>query len=346
MISTICGKSSSCLMIVQLLRSLQSVISELNVADFRSIVFCFRFGEKMTNGLSLSEFNQDIFEKVTVHAAVDIASNITGIDLFWSMSGLQEVVGNRGSLGTCLSFTDCGNFQSNLDGRALDIKPALRQICRYPSQLKCVQVYADLPHRKPTSRFHPVSGMIIGGMCFARPTVDAFRRDAASFLSTLESNWSLMRKSSCRFEMVTELNVTGNIVHATDCIDVSKLVSLLQEKPLLVPVPSETLASVRELGLWITKEMHEALSNFQRTGNVHATWHSYQMELASEKLLWGHLLLPRSSGYSVNLGPGLLSPSRSLTDHLGFLALEASTSCMHYEDCIPAYCIWTQSEIV
>lgn len=56
-------------------------------------------------------------------------------------SGLQELIGLRCVLSTCLSLTDCGNFPSNLDGRPMDIKNGLRRfvafrtvcstLCRY-----------------------------------------------------------------------------------------------------------------------------------------------------------------------------------------------------------------------
>lgn len=72
------------------------------------------------------------------------------------------------------------------------------------------------------------------------------------------------------------------------------------------------------------KELRELLEGFQKTGNVLTTWQSYQLELASEKLLWGKPLCSRSTTYSVNLGPGALGPSRSLTDQFGFLSLEAT----------------------
>lgn len=79
---------------------------------------------------------------------------------------------------------------------------------------------------------------------------------------------------------------------------------------------------------------------------MRATWQSYQLELASEKLLWGKPLCGRSSSYSINLGPGALGPSRSSTDHFGFLSFEVYSTCMQNEYSIPPQEIWTTSEVI
>ena len=92
--------------------------------------------------------------------------------------------------------------------------------------------------------------------------------------------------------------------------------------------------------------MAETLSKFKKTGNVSAIWRAFQLEIAELKLLWGRPLTFRSNQYAVNLGPGILLPSRSVTDYLGFLALEDSTACMESEKSIPPPCIWTNSEVM
>lgn len=118
----------------------------------------------MTDGLPLSDFNREEICRSTVHAAIDIFTD-GEVDLLWSTSGLQELIGLRGVLSTCLSLTDCGNFQSNLDGRPMDIKNGLRKVCRFPDQLRFVQLYADIPHRQPNCRFHPVSALALVEVC-------------------------------------------------------------------------------------------------------------------------------------------------------------------------------------
>lgn len=163
----------------------------------------------------------------------------------------------------------------------MDIKNGLRKVCRFPDQLRFVQLYAVIPHRQPNCRFHPVSACIGGGMCFPRPTAEAFLRDAEHYISTLESNWVLMRKSACRLEFVVEQNTAlSDNLHALDFFDLINLEQLLESMPLLPPLPPQTLSCIRQLGLWMCKELRELLEGFQKTGNVLTTWQSYQLELA------------------------------------------------------------------
>jgi len=125
------------------LRLLQEVIDSLsNPYGFKKIIFSFRFGEKLSECMMLTEYDCN---EIRVY----------DIDLLWSRAGLQSLVGERGTLTTCLSFVDCGNFQTNLDGRIIDISPLLRSVCNYPFRLRFLQLYADIPHLKPNTRFHP-----------------------------------------------------------------------------------------------------------------------------------------------------------------------------------------------
>ena len=82
------------------------------------------------------------------------------IKLFWSKQGLEAIVRGRGTLITAYSFSKCGNYQSNLDGKLLRISPGLRSVCRQHESLIFVQLYADTPHVYPLCRFHPVSAGI------------------------------------------------------------------------------------------------------------------------------------------------------------------------------------------
>lgn len=326
----------------KLLAAVQSAVSKIAVQHFKPVVFCFRFGEKMTAGISLSDFRADCIEKVTVHAAVDIACNTDGIELLWSRGGIQEVVGCRGTLSPCLSLFDCGNFQSNLDGKAMDIKPELRRVFCSPGKVTFVQLYADLPHMRPQTRVHPVSGIIAGGLCFPTNMALAFRRDAKKYISVMANNFGLLRSSTCRLEGVCELSEYPDIVKGSDLIDVNRLASLLGQKSLLAPIPSATLSCIRAVGLWLCEELSDMLS-YNTTGNVRATWRAFQCELAVEKMLWGHPLSQYIGRYSINLGPGVVRPSRSRTDELGFLALEEPTTCMATEYSIPPTSIWVAS---
>ena len=312
---------------------------------FKPIVFCFRFGEKMLQGLSLNMFNLDEIMSATVHEGTDISS-VYGIDLFWSMVGIQRLTGSRGVLSTCLLFKDCANFQSNLDGRLIDVKPQLFRLCRHPELLRFVQFYADVPHRNPKTRFHPVSGCIAGGMAFTKQTIDAFYKDAKRYISALRSNWTLMNESTCRLEVVVELQEIKDTIMPNDCIDINHIKRLLEIEPLLVPFPKSVIMKIQDVGMWLTQQLEKELTIDKKSGNLSAIWRSYQLELAEEKLLWGKPLTVRSNTYSVNLGPGVLETSRSLTDYLGFLALEESTACMENENTLPPTGIWTNSDLM
>lgn len=328
-----------------ILGALQDSIEECRPdGDCEVILFCFRFGEKMTSGVSLKEFCHKEIHKVTVHSAIDLFSE--DIDLFWSTVGLQAVVGCRGVLSTCVSFSDCGNYQSNIDGRAMDISKGLRSICHHPEKLRFLQLYADIAHHRPRTRFHPVSGSIAGGMVFPKQTSTAFKRDAEQYISSLQTNFYLMKRSTCRIECVTELTELKELVMANDCLDVKHAFTLLEQQPLLVPFPKGIMKYIQEVGLWLTSELTGLLENFSSTGNIGAIWQAFQLELAAEKMIWGHPLCFLSHLYSVNLGPGKLEPSRSITDQLGFLALDRWTACMASEDSLPPCSIWTGSEML
>ena len=327
-----------------ILNEFQKSIEEAEIDNhFEIISFCFRFGDKATDGVSLNHFKREHIKRVTIHCAVDISSD--EIELMWSRAGVQEIVGERGVLNSCLSFRDCVCYQSNLDGRLMDISPELRQIVQQPDKLRFVQLYVDTPHRRPNTRYNPVSGCIAGGMVFPKSTADAFVRDAKKYISTLNSNFTLMNNASCRIEFVCEIEPKDRIL-ATDCLYMEKIDRILRTHPMLVPFEKGTNRIIQTVGFWITKSLIEFLDQFSATGNIEGIWKSFQLELAAEKILWGYPLSFRSHLYSVGLGPGKLNPSFSLTDQLGFLALNAWSSSMGSEDSIPPCEIWTKSPLI
>lgn len=328
-----------------ILATLQSAIDEYRALDEMDVIlFCFRFGEKASGGVSLIGFDRNEIKRITIHSAINIQSEY--MELLWSSCGLQSIVGSRGVLRSCLSFVDCANYQSNLDGRMIDISRLLRSVFYHPNSLQFVQLYADLPHAKPCTRYHPVSGSIVGGLIYPKQTSLAYKRDAERYISSLECNFNFMHNSSCRLEGVTELVEWKETVTAEDSLNVDKVFVMLEQQPLLVPFPIGMTRCVKEMGLWICGELKSLLENFSCTGNINATWRAFQLELAAEKVLWGSPVCLKSLNYSVNLGPGKLEPTRSLCDHLGFLALERWTACMAFEDSVPWHGIWTASELI
>lgn len=76
-----------------ILSAVQEVLDSFTDNHFSFIVFCFRFGEKMSGGLDLRCFKSAQVKKMTVHSPVNITSDVDDIDLMWS-SGIWN---SRGS---------------------------------------------------------------------------------------------------------------------------------------------------------------------------------------------------------------------------------------------------------
>lgn len=339
----------------KVLSLLQSSLDSVDVAvqGMKKMVFSFRFGEKYPHDIVLPIRSYDCVVDVTVHVGLSIRASFSTDDveaiemsLFWSRVGLQEIVGRRGTLTTAFSFRECANFQSNIDGRAMDVAGVLRQVCTYPDQLRFVQLYADMPHRRPKVRFHPVSGAvcILDGVLKNRRGLDT---DAESYLSEMSSNVEQVTGSRCRIEMVMSLPKNCTLVNPPSLLQMSRVSAMLEKHPLLVPFLHPSFSGIlRSVGLSLVNELRYDYATCKGTGNSEAVWNAYQRELALEKLLWGHPFCISSRLFSVNLGPGLEFPSRSETDRMGFLTLSESTVCCTDEFSSPPVCIYSRSEIV
>lgn len=64
--------------------------------------------------------------------------------VMWSRSGLEEWVGDRGALFPALGMSETANFQSNLDGRRVDVCRELLEVL----------------HDGEESVKHPVNGVV------------------------------------------------------------------------------------------------------------------------------------------------------------------------------------------
>lgn len=118
--------------------------------------------------------NSAAVSRVCVHAGVSVEGILEDDILLWSRMGIKSLIGKRGSFTTACSFYECANFQSNLDGKALDISGELRRVCVFAEKVHFVQLYADMPHCYPKCRYHRVSAAIILG--------SALIRDANTFI--------------------------------------------------------------------------------------------------------------------------------------------------------------------
>lgn len=339
------------------LQALQSSIDGIDMLlnEFRTIIITFRFGDKCNTEVPLPIADTNAVRCVSVHVGLEIGASYPKIDvnvqgqvwdLLWCREGVQLLVGCRGSICKTFSFTECINYQSNLDGRTLDINPDLKAVCSCPESLRFVQFYGDIPHRYPKCRMHAVSAAIIipTGIHKSRSIVD---RDAKTYISEVENNFSNLQRCKCRLEFVVCLPDVCNTVNAYDLIDMAKVRKLLHRYQLLAPFRHpEFSGHLRGIGLYLVSVLANLFDKFKGTGESNAVWRAYQNELAIEKLLWGRPLCSKSRIYAINLGPGVDYASRSQTDSLGFLSLVESTSCCVDEFTTPPLSIYSGSQCV
>lgn len=335
------------------LRVFDDALDEMDIAtsEVEKILFSFRFGDKCQKSLKLPIARQESVNKITAHVAVSVSARAPAleveypIELFWSKQGLGDV-GKRGNLVTAYSFSECGNYQSNLDGKMLDISPDLRAVCAHPESLYFVQLYADTPHLYPQCRFHPVSAgiFLLDGIMKQRTQVD---KDAEIYIQEMRNNFEQLSDITCRLEFVVKIPDVPDSIDSNALINENKLRLLLQKYPLLVPFSHEHFINcLRVIGLHLTNRLDNMFRESRGTGNSKAVWESFQYELAVEKILYGHPLCPISRIYSINLGPGIDCPSRSKTDSDGFLSLDNFYSCCVDEYTHPPISVYSKSECI
>lgn len=332
---------------VDILQMLQECIdSTVTPQGFRSIVFSYRFGEKNRERVHLPIRDLSSVVKVCVHVGISIEPCLESESLFWSRMGIKSVIGRRGTLTTACGFYECANFQTNLDGSQMDISAALRSISKIPERVHFFQLYADLPHRYPKTRYHPVSAAIIIGAGL-RAHTESLIEDAESYISEALSNFMKLTNSVCRLEYVMALPVTTQSVAAGDFISMNNLYQVLHDHPLIVPFSDNYFIDcLKIIGNHLCHTLKLLLDQYKGTSCGMSVWQAYQYELTIEKLLWGHPLNFISNTYAVNLGPGIGIPSRSATDQFGFLKLEHKFSCCMDERSMPPVKIFSQNKCV
>ena len=337
-----------------ILRVLDDALDAMDIAttEVEKIIFSFRFGDRCKTPLNLPIARQASVKKITTHIAVSVSAKAPTpkveypIELFWSKQGLEAIVGGRGNLITAYSFSECGNYQSNLDGKLLRISPDLRSVCTHQEGFQFVQLYADTPHIYPHCRFHPVSAgiFLIDGIMKQRTQVD---KDAVSYIQEIRNNFEQLSGIECRLEFVVELSDVPHSISSETLISEEKLRLLFEKYPLLVPFSHEHFINrLRVIGHYLTNKLDKAFQESRGTGESRAVWESFQCELAVEKILYGHPLCHLARIYSINLGPGVDYPSRSKTDGLGFLSFEDTYSCCVDEYSHPPIAVYSKSECI
>lgn len=331
-----------------ILKAFQNALESTEFVDsaFHPIIFSFRFGEKCKGRIELPIFDINAVDDICIHAGICVSSYFH--DLFWCRNGVNEVIGERGRLSSAYSFFECVNFQSNLDRRLLDITGLLRSVCLFPEHLRFIQLYSDLPHRRPQTAFHPITGSVImiEGILPAH-SQQKLIKEADEYLSELKSNFYQVRNGNCRLEFVVCLPSVMTNVIAVDVVNIESLYEMLQHHAMIAPFSKindlRVIDCLREVGLYLHSKLKEIFDTKKGTGDSWAVWQAYQYELAAEKLLWGHPFFGSSRIYAINLGPGLEYPTRSLTDQMGFICLENCFSCCWNEMSTPPLNIFTKN---
>ena len=103
---------------------------------------------------------------------------------------------------TSLSLFEACNWQSNLDGRALDIPQLLRCLCSI-GNIRFMQFYTDTTHRKYEGKLYSVSGFIVSGVLLSPQIQNAFSEDSERFIGVMRENCELLQNLRCRIETVS-----------------------------------------------------------------------------------------------------------------------------------------------
>ena len=323
----------------------QNALEKIDLLNgYKSILFAFRFGERSSAPVSLEYFVPTLIKSISVHVACTIKGNL-GFQVLWSRLGLQRITGDRGKMFGCLSFFEACNWQSNLDGRTLDIPGTLRGLCS-EGTIRFMQFYADTPHMNYKGKVYPATGLILSGGLFPSQMLKALSDDSEGFINTVTANYSLLDGLRCRLEVVSYFNSVPEVF--TNILDTLALKQIIASNPLLVPFlddDGKMLQRLRNIGRYLTETVKNLTQEYKHTGDFSATWKSLQFEMAIQKMLWGHQSSWQVNQHAINLGPGIDVPNRSLTDQLGFLALEESTASCASDTTSPPLAVWTKNTI-
>lgn len=275
-------------------------------------------------------------QHVSVHATCSLVPSISSIDrrmhILWSRVGLEEVVDGRGCLYLCLSFDQCANYQSNLDGRPLDVV-----CCGEESRgsLNFIQVYGDSPHTHMSHHYrHSVSGVITVCGLMHRNVNTAMNNCAQKYMAHMVDMENKMSKPlTCRLEQVRVFKGGDcpSLIRPEALFSEQSLLDMLAEKPMLV------LCFASEDGLGVMAVVQETMQYLKnaiksgyggKRGGYDSSCTTYQAELALEELLYGHILSPEDHQLTVSLGTSA-SHRDSVTWMRGFLGLAPHTSYRH-----------------
>lgn len=314
-------------------------------------VILTKFGQKLQDILVLQDFvNLHHVLRASVHSACEVSSSNESVNLFWSRLGIQEVVGYRGNTHTALSIRETLNFQSNLDGRGMDVSPELMNICKYPQKSTFLQLYANTPHTKLlTWRSHPASGEIVSCGIMHPKTTAALDKAGLAYVRHMND---LVNKLKCvvsaRIEVVTVLH-QQDLIHGLDAKELlseEAIRALLVNKPMLLPFAARRVPYapsfiniMQDIGHMLVASLIAVRQKSRYQGHFIDTWKAFQLELALEFFFWGQPVYHGDATFAINLGPSV-TDERSFTWGRGILGLTPPNSCC-VPDSPPPLKIWT-----
>lgn len=325
------------------------------VSCLKIVIIASKFGQKQEEQENLGQlFHTGGISTVSIHTACNLSAEVYHLHLLWARHGLQELVGDRGQLFSCLSMAETANFQTNLDNRLIDVSGDLRRVAKYPTNLNFIQLYSDTPHHRDTvSGSHPASGVITCcGILHPRTTV-SMKQKSNRYLQNMEDNVrKLTGYIACRLEIVSKVTIQqiGESFNARDMFDDKHLDDLVENHSMLVPFHESPLSDkykfigiVQRIANYLCQELCSLVQRNADKGGFICSWKSYELELALETFFWGRPRTPTDVIYCINLGPDA-SVERSMTSQRGILglcpvqsaALPGSPPPLHH---------WTKSEI-
>ena len=322
-------------------------------SDTKVLIMASKFGQKEKTALIIPElFHHDLVKHVTVHSAVTLDASAYSTHLFWARQGIQEIVGDRGVVFCCLSLAEAANFQTNLDGRLMDVSAELRQTAKFPTQVTFMQLYADTPHaRSKEYTPHPVSGAI--GTCglLHHQSTKRLMNASNKYMQTMEENaMKLCSYIHARLEIVTKLNqsqITEPILPSS-LVDENAIVNLCERHPMLQPFYEygpdgcSFISQMQAIPTYLCQKTRDVFELQKRKGGFLPTWQCFQCELCLEYFFWGKTISYSDQIYATNLGPG--DQSRSVTAERGILGMTPPNSTA-LPGSPPPLKIWVRSEL-
>lgn len=265
----------------------RSIHEALIPQGFRPIVFDFKFGQRDLCSRVRDLYDLTMVETVSVHSAVNF--KYENCHLFWSREAIREFLGNRSPTIPALGFTECANFQSILDGRPLNMKFALMNCFENPDRITFLQLYADSPHLRYKSTYHPVSGIIACGGLLHHQSSAAIARHANEYVDVMKNNADqLCGIMQSRMEIVERYDrdsISSMSSYPEFSYNRDGLMTLVTTYPMFVPFAdfdSRFITSLHLISLQLVATLSDLLCTKKHSGVFFETWKAYQIELALE----------------------------------------------------------------